>query len=87
MTQTNNRILDELARLMTDAAGAAEGVRREVGTLVRGQGERFVRDMDLVPREEHEAVKAMAIKAREECEALAERIARLEAELARLRTG
>lgn len=83
MTQTNNRLLDELAKLMTDAAGAAQGVRREVETLVRAQGEKVLAGMDIVSREEFEAVKAMAVKAREENEALARRIAALEAELAR----
>ena len=82
MTQTNNRLLDEIAKLMTDAAGAAQGVQREVATLVRAQGERMLRDMDVVSREEFEAVKAMATRAREENEALASRIAVLEAALA-----
>lgn len=82
MTQTNNRLLDEFAKMMTDAAGAAQGVRREVETLVRSQGERFLRDMDVVSREEFEAVKAMAQKAREENDALAARLATLEARLA-----
>lgn len=81
MTQANNRLLDELAKLMTDAAGAAQGVRREAETLMRAQGERIIREMDLVPREEFEAVKAMAQKAREENEALSQRIAELEARL------
>lgn len=79
MTQSNNRILDELARMMTDAAGAAQGVKREVETLVRSQGEKLLRDMDVVSREEFEAVKAMAEKARAENEALAARLAALEA--------
>ncbi|MFV0294834.1 MAG: accessory factor UbiK family protein [Hyphomicrobiaceae bacterium] len=81
MTQTNNRLLDEIARLMTDAAGAAQGVRREAQTVVKGQVERLLRDMDLVSREDHEAVKAMAQRAREENEALAARIAVLESRL------
>lgn len=81
VTQTNNRLLDELAKLLTDAAGAAQGVQREAATLFRAQGERIVREMDLVPREEFEAVKAMAQKAREENDALAARIATLEARL------
>jgi BMFP domain-containing protein YqiC len=81
MTQSNNRILDDFSRLMTDALGAAQGVRREVETLVRSQAERILRDMDVVSREEFEAVKAMATKAREENEALAARIAALEARL------
>lgn len=81
MTQSSNRIFDELAKVMTDAAGAAQGVRREVETLVRGQADRVMAEMDVVRREEFEAVKAMAEKARMENEALAERIARLEAQL------
>jgi BMFP domain-containing protein YqiC len=81
MTQSSNRVFDEFARLMTDAAGAAQGVRREVETLMRTQGERFLREMDVVPREEFEAVKAMAQKAREENEQLKQRIAELEARL------
>lgn len=82
MTQTNNRFLDEIAKLMTDAAGAADGLKREVDTLMRAQGERFLRDMDVVQREEFEAVKAMAEKARAENEKLEARIAALEAQIA-----
>lgn len=82
MTQTNNRLLDELAKLVTDAAGAAQGLGREVETIIRAQGEKFLQGMDLVSREEFEAVKAMAVKAREENEVLAARIAALEARLA-----
>jgi BMFP domain-containing protein YqiC len=85
MTQTNNPFLDELARLMTDAAGAAQGMRRELETFLRAQGERMLRDMDLVAREEFEAVKEMARKARTENEALAARIAALESEIAALK--
>jgi BMFP domain-containing protein YqiC len=85
MTQSNNRFLDELAKLMTDAAGAAQGMRREVETLMRAQGERLLRDLDVVQREEFEAVKDMAAKAREENERQAERIAALESEIASLR--
>ena len=62
MTQSSNRILDELARLMTDAAGAAQGLRGEMQALMRSQGERILREMDLVQREEFEAIKAMAVK-------------------------
>ncbi|MES0403074.1 MAG: accessory factor UbiK family protein [Hyphomicrobium sp.] len=82
MTQTNNRFLDEIAKLMTDAAGAADGLKREVDTLMRAQGERFLRNMDVVQREEFEAVKAMAEKARAENEKLEARIAALEAQIA-----
>jgi BMFP domain-containing protein YqiC len=85
MTQSNNRFLDELAKLMTDAAGAAQGMRREVETLMRAQGERLLRDLDVVQREEFEAVKEMAVRAREENERLAVRVAALEAEVAVLK--
>jgi BMFP domain-containing protein YqiC len=78
MTQTNNPILDQIARMMTDAAGAAQGLRREIEGMVKAQGERIVADMNLVRREEHDAVKEMAAKAREENEQLAERVRRLE---------
>lgn len=82
MSQTNNRFLDEIAKLMTDAAGAADGLKREVDTLMKAQGERFLRDMDVVQREEFEAVKAMAEKARAENERLESRIAALEEQIA-----
>ena len=85
MSQSNNRLLDELAKLMTDAAGAAQGMRREVESLMRAQGERLLRDLDLVQREEFEAVKEMAANARAENERLAARIAELESEIASLR--
>jgi len=81
MVQTTNRFFDEMARLMNDAAGAAQGMRREVETLFRGQAERFLRDLDVVKREEFEAVKDMARLAREENETLKARIAALEAKL------
>jgi BMFP domain-containing protein YqiC len=81
MTQTTNRFLDELAKLMTDAAGAADGLKREVTSVMRSQGERLLQGMDLVQREEFEAVKAMAEKARAENERLETRIAELEAKL------
>ncbi len=83
MTQTTGRFFDEIAKLMTDAAGAAQGVRTEFGTAARSQAERFFRTMDLPQREEFEAVKAMAVKAREENERLAKKIEELEAALAR----
>jgi len=79
MTQTSNRIFDEMARLMNDAAGVAQGVRREFDTLFRNQAERILRELDVVHREEFEAVKEMARLAREENEALKARIAALEA--------
>jgi BMFP domain-containing protein YqiC len=79
MTQTSNRIFDEMARLMNDAAGVAQGVRREFDSLFRSQAERILRELDVVPREEFEAVKEMARLAREENEALKARIEALEA--------
>jgi BMFP domain-containing protein YqiC len=79
MTQTSNRFFDEMARLMNDAAGVAQGVRREFDTLFRNQAERILRELDVVQREEFEAVKEMARLAREENEALKARIATLEA--------
>jgi BMFP domain-containing protein YqiC len=82
MTQTSNRFFDEIGRLMNDAAGAAQGVKREVDAVVRNQAERILRDLDLVKREEFEAVKDMARLAREENEELKGRIAALEAKLA-----
>jgi BMFP domain-containing protein YqiC len=79
--QTDNPILDGLARLFTDAAGAAQSVRTEVDTFMRHRLEKLVTDMDFVPREEFEAVKAMAAKARSENERLEKRLAELEARL------
>jgi BMFP domain-containing protein YqiC len=81
MTQTTNRFLDEIARLMNDAAGVASGVRREVDTVFRNQADRILHELDVVKREEFEAVKDMARIAREENEALKARIAALEAKV------
>ena len=81
MTQTSNRFFDEMARLVNDATGAAQGVRREVETMFKHQAEKFLGDMDLVKREEFEAVKDMARLAREENEALKARLAALEAKM------
>ena len=81
MTQTSNRLFDELARLMNDAAGVAQGIRREFDTLFRSQAERWLNELDLVKREELEAVKEMARLAREENEALKARITALETRL------
>ena len=79
MTQTTGRFFDELGKLITGAAGAADGVRKEIESVVRAQAERVLRDLDVVQREEFEAVKAMAQKAREENDVLKARIAALEA--------
>jgi BMFP domain-containing protein YqiC len=82
MTSGTSRILDDLAKLMTDAAGAAQGVRRELENALRAQAERVLNSMDIVQREEFEAVREMAVKARLENERLAARVAALEAMLA-----
>ena len=82
MTQTSGRFFDELGKLLTDAVGAADGVRQEVEGVVRSQAERVLNELDVVQREEFEAVKAMARKAREENEVLKARIAALESKLA-----
>lgn len=81
MSTGPNRIMDEFAKLMTDAAGAAQGVRKEVETAFHAQAERWMNSMDLVKREEFEAVREMAAKAREENDALSARLAELEARL------
>ncbi|WP_283194186.1 accessory factor UbiK family protein [Rhizobium sp. AN80A] len=81
MTTGTNRIMDEFAKLMTDAAGAAQGVRKEVETMFNAQAERWLNSMDVVKREEFEVVREMAIKARDENDALLARIAALEAKL------
>ena len=85
--QTDNPILDGLARIFTDAAGAAQSVRAEVDTFMRQRLEHLVAEMDFVPREEFEAVKAMAAKARSENERLEARLAALEARLAPVEQG
>jgi len=82
--QSSNRFIDELAKMATNAAGAARGLQQEVEAIVRGQAERLLGNMDLVQRDAFEAVKAMAAKAREENVALAERVAALEAQIAAL---
>ena len=80
--QTDNPLLEGLARLFTDTAGAANSVRNEIDTFIRQRLEKLVADMDFVPREEFEAVKAMAAKARSENGRLAGRLAELEGKLA-----
>ena len=82
MAQSGPRILDDLSKLMTDAAGVAHGVRREVETIAKTQMERLMSNMDVVKRDEFEAVRDMALLAREENDKLAARIAALEAKLA-----
>jgi BMFP domain-containing protein YqiC len=81
MPQTNSRFFDDLSRLMTDAAGLADGAKREAQTFARSQMERMMAGMNVVTREEFEAVKEMAARARDENEKLAARVAALEAKL------
>jgi BMFP domain-containing protein YqiC len=83
MVTTNSKFFDELAKLMTNAAGAAQGVRKEVDTLVQGQVERVLNNLNVVKREEFDVLKDMAEKARSENETLAKRIADLESRLAK----
>ena len=82
ITQTRGRIFDDVARLMTDAAGMAQGLRREVETIGKTQLERLLSTMDLVQRDEFEAVRDMAAAARDENDKLKARLAELEARLA-----
>lgn len=83
MPQTNSRFFDEVSKLMTDAAGIAEGARREMEQLARAKLERLMAGMDFVTREEFEAVREMAVLARSENEKLSARVAALEARLAK----
>ena len=81
MVTTNSKFFDELAKLMGNAASAAQGVRKEVDTLVQSQVERVLNNLNVVKREEFEVVKEMAEKARNENDSLAQRIAALESRL------
>ncbi len=81
MPAPGSRLYDDLSRLMSDASGLASGVRREVETIVRGQVERLLSAMDIVSRDEHQAVRAMAATARDENERLERRILALEQKL------
>lgn len=75
---TDNPLLDQLAKLITNAAGAAKGMRDELGALIKTQTERIVNDLNLVPREEFDAMKSMHAKSRKEVEELRARLAVLE---------
>jgi len=79
--QTRSKFLDDVSKLMTNAAGVAQGVKDEAETVVRARVERWLAESDLVTREEFDAVRDMAAKAREENERLSARIAELEAKL------
>ena len=87
MTSASTRVFDEIAKLMSGAAGAAQGVRREIDTLVQTQIERALGDMQIVQRDEFEVVREMASKAREENEELQSKIAKLEATIKKLRSA
>ena len=77
--QTRNKIFDDISQLMTNAMGVAQGAKDEAGTAMSGMMDRWLADRNFVTREEFDAVRAMAQKAREENEALSARIAALEA--------
>ena len=80
--QTRDKFFDDISQLMTNAAGMAQGMKTEAETAMKSWMERWLADSDLVTREEFDAVREMAVKAREENESLADRIAELEARLA-----
>jgi BMFP domain-containing protein YqiC len=81
MATTSNRLLDEIARLATDAVGVAQGVRREAETVARSQIERLIRDMDIATREEVEVLRDLVVAAREENETLRAQLKALETRL------
>ncbi len=87
MSQAPNRMFDEFAKLMTDAAGAAQGVKREAETAFRSQAERFLADMDLVKREDFDVVQEMASKARTENEALKSQLVSMDKRIKALETA
>ncbi|MGB7317409.1 MAG: accessory factor UbiK family protein [Planktotalea sp.] len=77
--QTRNKVLDDISQLMTNAMGVAQGAKTEAETAMKSLMDRWLADRDFVTREEFDAVRAMAQKAREENEALKTRLAALEA--------
>ncbi|MCF6253529.1 MAG: accessory factor UbiK family protein [Thiomicrorhabdus sp.] len=79
MTQTSGRLFDDLAKVMTDMAGTAQGMRNEVDNAMRGKFEAVLQDFDIVQREEFDAMKEMLLKLRSENEELKKRIEKLEA--------
>ncbi len=78
MVQTQNKLFDDLAKLATGAAGTLHGLKSEIEGVVRQRVDRLISELDLVTREEFEAVKAMAAEARRENEALKARLDSLE---------
>ncbi|HEY4994680.1 MAG TPA: accessory factor UbiK family protein [Aestuariivirga sp.] len=81
MAQNNSKIFDELAKFMSNAAGAAQGLRKEIDQMVQTQVERVMNNLNIVRREDFEVVRDMAEKARTENAALAARVAELEKKL------
>ncbi len=81
MTQKSGRLFEDFSRLVSDASGVAQGVRREAEAVLKSQAERVLAAMDVVSREEFEAVKQMAVMARDENERLERRIKEIEAKL------
>jgi BMFP domain-containing protein YqiC len=81
MRETRGNVFDDFTRLIGDATGMAQGVRRELEQAVKGQFERWLATLDVVTREEFEAVKEMAARARDENDKLEARLAALEAKL------
>ena len=81
MAQNNSKIFDELAKFMSNAAGAAQGLRKEIDQMVQTQVERVMNNLNIVRREDFEVVRDMAEKARTENAALAERLTELEKKL------
>lgn len=84
MSDGPNRVFDEFAKLMTDAAGVAQGMRREAETVFRAQAERMMNSMDLVKRDDFDAVREMAANAREENDKLQSQLDALEKRIAAL---
>jgi BMFP domain-containing protein YqiC len=85
MPQTTGRVFDEIAKLMTDAAGAMQGAKGEIDNVMRSKAEKVLRELDIVQREEFDAVKAMATKALDENEKLQAEIETLRTELSALK--
>jgi BMFP domain-containing protein YqiC len=87
MTNGPNRLLDDFAKLLTDAAGAAQGVRREFETAFRAQAEKLLNSMEVVQREEFDAMRDMLVKCRAENKDLSAKLEAMEARIAALETG
>jgi BMFP domain-containing protein YqiC len=85
--QSRNKFLDDMSQLMTNAMGVAQGAKTEAETAMKGFIDRWMADRDFVTREEFDATRTMATKAREENAALEARIAALEAALAKKSKG